>query len=1064
MSQIRAKQIRLNNQGDLIIGNSLGNGSILSIGDIGQVLHVAGSSVSWEWPQTLYDVSGNLILDTLPSPGSVNYLNIGAGTSGNGPLLQAVGYDSDIDIRIFPAGTGEILAPLSYTNNIVSENALVTKQYVDSVAAGLDWKNSVRVATVSPADVSAFSYDVSAEPTGFVWTNVVSPVVIDGYTLVSGDRILIKDAADPRGNGIFIYDATNQAFVRASDANNSPGNEVSMGLAVFVETGSVNSSTAWVLIEPNSAASLGVDNLTFTQFAGTNLYIAGPGLSLTGNVFSVNTSTTIEVVNDSLIVNSSNIPNQVLLSQGALSSEAVWGALPLDDGNAVTGILNVANGGTGLNSVPTGNILVGTGTSSLGLIPPTPATTSAIAYVLRTNFTGTNVAFSPIDLNQLSDVDVSGAVAGDLLRFNGTEWVPASAAVTDRLVAVNSAATPGFLVDVLVATTSGAITFVSAGNTLEASVNYDDSRIINVGGNLTVGNGVTGQVLIGTGSALAANWGYLDTLRNTTGSALFTATGTGTGGTFEVSAEGAVLRQGGDSGLSLVATSGYVFIDSVRYPKIAPAHSVLVANTDNILTSLTTGGNENRILVYNAATSAFAFVSAGFIGVSDSFGVFALSGNFTGSTTVSATSPNDTLTLIGGNGINLTGDNTSRNITVAFANVNMSSVPVEFDDKAVFFDTSNSDKPEHRTFKGIFNDLSVPHNLTALGFAAQVSAGEWQSRTIVASTSADRTGIEVLNGDGTAGNPRIGLNIEGLTEINQTVVSADTDYVVLYKETTDQNVRTKVSALIFGTIDHTRIWDTANTTYVDTDEIANTVLVKSYDQRVATFVGSNTATSARNYFEFDTGTSADSVRIEAVGTEADINIRLLPKGNGNVLIGETTGPGYISTELNQDLVLQGGRNIQLIPTSVGSFLGEVKIYAASSAELVVFDDRKVRQYNVGNANSYKDSYVIRLSTTNTATARYSIKLPNNSTVLANAYVVGLGDSNTNRLGMKLDALCYVVASTASILDNVAQTLVAASGGPLNATFVVSGDSIELEVLGASAVTNWTGFIDIVTVI
>jgi hypothetical protein len=806
MSQIRAKQIRLNDQGDLIVGNSLGNGSILPVGDLNQTLHVIGSSVGWQWTQTLYDVSGNLVLDTIPSPGSVNYLTIAAGTSGNGPVLQPVGFDSDIDVRIFPTGTGEILAPSNYTNNIVSNNALVTKQYVDSVATGLDWKNSVRVATVSQAEVSAFSYNVSAEPTGFVWTNVVSPV-IDGYTLVSGDRVLIKDAADPRGNGLFYYDETNSAFIRTEDANNTPGNEVSMGLAVFVETGSANSSTAWVLVSPNSAASLGTDNLIFTQFAGTNLYVAGPGLSLTGNVFSVNTSNTITIVNDNVIVNSSNIPNQVLLSQGSVSSEAVWGALPLDNSNAVTGILNVANGGTGLNSVPTGNILVGTGTSSLGLIAPTPATTSDSAYVLRTNFSGTNVSFETIALNQLSDVTVSGATTGDVLRFNGTQWVAVSASVTDRLVAVNSAATPGYLVDVLVATTSGAITFTSAGNTLEASVNYDDSRIIVVGNNLTVGNGVTGQVLIGTGSALAANWGYLDTLRNTTGSALFVASGTGGAGSYEVSAQGAVLRQGGNTGLGLVATSGYVYIDSVRYPKTAPAHSVLVANTDNILTTLTTGGNESRLLIYNASTSAFAFVSAGFIGVSDSFGVFALSGNFTGSATVSATSPKDTLTLIGGNGINLTGANTTRNITVSFANVNMSSVPVAFDDKVVLFDTSNSDKPEHRTFKGLFNDLSVPHNLTALGITVQVSAGEWTSRSLVANTSADRTGIEVLFGNGVSGNPTIGLAVETLSAV--TTVSSDSSYVIVYRSTTDENVRVSLTDVVDNTIG-LAAWASAN--------------------------------------------------------------------------------------------------------------------------------------------------------------------------------------------------------------------------------------------------------------
>jgi len=219
-----------------------------------------------------------------------------------------------------------------------------------------------------------------------------------------------------------------------------------------------------------------------------------------------------------------------------------------------------------------------------------------------------------------------------------------------------------------------------------------------------------------------------------------------------------------------------------------------------------------------------------------------------------------------------------------------------------------------------------------------------------------------------------------------------------------------------------------------------------------------------NYFKISNANPSDAPKISVDGSDTNISINLVPKNDGSVIIGEGNKDGYISSDENKDLILIGGKNIQLIPTSTGSFLGEVKIYAASSAELVVFDNKKVRQYNVGNVNSYKDSYVVRLTTNNSSTAKYSVKLPNNSTVLAHAYVVGLGDLNTNRLGMKLDALCYVVTSTASLLDNVSQTLVATSGGPMDATFVVSGDSIELRVLGASATTNWTGFIDIVTVI
>ncbi|MEO0225099.1 MAG: hypothetical protein ABIL76_08435, partial [candidate division WOR-3 bacterium] len=124
-----------------------------------------------------------------------------------------------------------------------------------------------------------------------------------------------------------------------------------------------------------------------------------------------------------------------------------------------------------------------------------------------------------------------------------------------------------------------------------------------------------------------------------------------------------------------------------------PQHSILVTqNTSNNLVAISTGGNENRFLMYDATTSAFTFVSAGVVGGQYSFGKIALSGNFTGSSVVSAGAPGDTLTLIGGNAINLIGSATGAGVTINFANVNMSSVPVAYDDKVVFFDTSNTDK------------------------------------------------------------------------------------------------------------------------------------------------------------------------------------------------------------------------------------------------------------------------------------------------------------------------------------------------------------------------------------
>ncbi|MEM4326278.1 MAG: hypothetical protein QXU40_03175 [Candidatus Pacearchaeota archaeon] len=1062
MSQIRAKQIKLNNQGDLIIGNSQGNGSILSIGTYGQNLQVAGSSVSWQWQQTLYDGSGIIVADTEPSPGGVNYITFEAGTSGSGPIIGAKGFDVNIDLVLMPAGTGEILAPVGYTANIVSNNALVNKEYVDSAVAGLDWKNSVRVATTSSAELSSYNYNVSAEPNGLVWTGVSGTVVIDGITLANGDRILIKNASDPRGNGIFYYDALNEAFVRTEDANNTPGNEFSGGLAVYVEEGTNNGATAWLVVSPSNTANLGVDNISFSQFIGTNLYVAGSGLSLTGNVFSINESPTIGVFSGNVGVKSSIVSNQVLLSQGNVNSPAIWGALPLNDSNAVTGVLNVQNGGTGLNNIPSNNIIVGTGTSSLSTISAIPSN-SEIGYVLRSNISG-DVIFGSISIRELSDVVFSSTPSpGDILRYDGTNWVLASAEVTDRLVAVNSASTPGHLKDVLVAHVSGAINFVSAGNTLVASVKYDNYSIIIVSGNIAVGGGFSNQVLLGTSALGYAVWGYLDSLYNANGSALFTVTGSGSNTlsydaytntlSFNVSsiAIGSIYVSTNNLYLN---SSGEIYLNNVRMPGSAPAHSVLIANTNNNVTSLTTGGNEDRYLVYKASSSALVFVSANEFGLGNFFGVISLSGNFNGDTSVNATQVNDTLTLVGGNAIRLTGNALSRNISITFANVNMSSVPVAYDDKVVFFDTSNTDKPEHRTFKGVFNDLNVPHNLSALGFAVQVSANEWVSRSIVASTSSDRVGIEIVNGNGVGGNPTVGLNIEGLSQV--TTFSADNTYLVAYRGSNDTNVRISVEDVI-NIVDKTRIYDSSNTTYVDVDEISGRPVIYSVGQRVAVFEGLSTAASASRFFNFNVGSSADSIRIEASGTTTDINIRLVPKGTGSVIIGDTTDDGIIQADPGRNLLLRGGDGggrVEIVPGSAG---GQVIIRNDTSAKLVTFGNNFVRHHSL-NDNSYKDEYVIRLSvSTSGGSDSYEIPLQTSSVMMLEGHVVGFGSNPNGIIGYKVESVLYRLGSNAGIVDSTVHTIIAASGHNMSVDITTSGTNAKFTVTSDSP-ASFTAFL------
>ena len=142
-----------------------------------------------------------------------------------------------------------------------------TKQYVDNMSQGLSWKDSVRVATTANGTLaSAFQ----------------NAAVVDGVTLATGNRILLKNQTAPAENGIYTVNASG-APTRATDADVAVEIE---GAAVFVQEGTTQQDTAWVLTT-NPPITLGTTGLVFAQFGAGATYAAGAGLTLTTNTFDV---------------------------------------------------------------------------------------------------------------------------------------------------------------------------------------------------------------------------------------------------------------------------------------------------------------------------------------------------------------------------------------------------------------------------------------------------------------------------------------------------------------------------------------------------------------------------------------------------------------------------------------------------------------------------------------------------------------------------------------------------------------------------------------------------------
>lgn len=204
-----------------------------------------------------------------------------------------------------------------------------TKGYVDAARSGLDVKDSVRAATTAAINIASDLEDGDT---------------IDGVTLATGDRVLVKNQSTASENGIYVVVASGAAS-RSTDADSSA--EVTAGMFTFVEEGSTNADTGWVLTTDNTI-TLGTTGLTFAQFSGAGSIIAGDGLSKTGPQLDVNVdSTTIDIVADTLQISSTYTGQASITTLGTIST-GTWEATDVAIEHGGTGASTASDARTNL--------------------------------------------------------------------------------------------------------------------------------------------------------------------------------------------------------------------------------------------------------------------------------------------------------------------------------------------------------------------------------------------------------------------------------------------------------------------------------------------------------------------------------------------------------------------------------------------------------------------------------------------------------------------------------------------------------------------------------------------
>lgn len=312
---------------------------------------------------------------------------------------------------------------------------LTTKSYVDNIAAGVTPQKSVKVATTGNITLSGAQ-------------------TIDGVGVTAGDRVLVKDQTTGSQNGIYVVSAG--AWTRSTDFDGNPTTEIQTGSLSFVESGTTNGNSSWILVTSGTIV-VNSTPLVFTIFSRAGDYLGGSGLTKVGNTFNVGTANSSRIV-----VAADDID---LATSGVVAG--TYSKITVDSyGRATTGT-NIASGDV---------------TTALGFTPYNA--TNPAAYITAAS----NVASATV-LQTARTISLTGDATGTSAAFNGS----ANASIAVALADVGTPVTNSFVK--ITTDTKGRVTSttaVVAGDIPTLNQNTTGTAA-NVSGTVSIANGGTGQ-------------------------------------------------------------------------------------------------------------------------------------------------------------------------------------------------------------------------------------------------------------------------------------------------------------------------------------------------------------------------------------------------------------------------------------------------------------------------------------------------------------------------------------------------------------------------------------------
>ena len=358
------------------------------------------------------DTTGNVVTDNIVGKSA-------------GITITSIGTNQPVTLA--PTGTGGVSVSSKRILDLATPTAstdAATKQYVDDLAQGLAIQAPCIAGTpgtLTSITGGTITYDNGTAGVGATLTTSSGNFdTLDGISISTDDRVLVKNEATTANNGIYVK--TSSTVLTRADDFNTPV-EMAGGDFVFIQQGTTLNDTGFVMTDP--VATIGTDPATFVQFSGAGSFLAGAGLTLTGSTFSI----TDTAVTGQAYGNGTHNATFTANGKGQLTAAA----------NAeITAGAGALSGST-LNSSVVDSSLTSVGTIDTGVWQGT-AIGAAYVSTLNQNTTGTagtvTTAAQPniTSVGTLTGLTVSGTISGSV---SGSAGSATTAGSVDESVTFN---------------------------------------------------------------------------------------------------------------------------------------------------------------------------------------------------------------------------------------------------------------------------------------------------------------------------------------------------------------------------------------------------------------------------------------------------------------------------------------------------------------------------------------------------------------------------------------------------------------------------------------------------